>query len=74
MYAAINLLNSYTGINILSCFKSIFCCFKIYYIREIYICVYIYKLLLKVLYVKHVLHVIRNMQFEFSTPNNTCKW
>ena len=41
MYAAINLLNSYTGINILSCFKSIFCCFKIYYIREIYICVYI---------------------------------
>ena len=70
MYAAINLLSSYTGINILSCFKSIFCCFKIYYIRYIYI----YELLLKALYVKHILHVIRNMQFEFSTPNNTCKW
>lgn len=37
MYAAINLLSSYTGINILSCFKSIFCCFKIYYVRYIYI-------------------------------------
>lgn len=68
MNAAIELLNSYIGI--------FFPALKVYFIVSkftIIYKIYIYKLLFKVLYVKHGLYISKNMQFEYSTPNNSCK-
>lgn len=70
MYAAINLLNLYIGINI-------FPTLKMYFIVSRFLIIiykmYIYKLLFKVLCIKHDLHISKNMQIRYSTPNNSCK-
>lgn len=71
MYAAVNLLNLYIGINIFPTLKMYFIVFRFLII----ICkMYIYKLLFKILCVKHDLYIRRNMQLVYSTPNNSCKW